>query len=488
VGLRKVVGAERGQLIRQFLFESAITNSIAMVLAFFLAYTFTPYVNQVADLQLGDAIWTQPMFWGVFVVIFGITTLLAGLYPAFVLSSFKPVDSLKGEAGLFSGQLWLRRGLVVFQFAAAVILICGTNIVYNQLSYMRSLDLGLDLDQVITVPGPRVLSDGVNPAEARSVFADELRRLPGVHNVATSWRLPGEGFNWNGASTWRAENEEASAITAVVTYIDTSFVNLYDLELVAGRNFFEATAPFGSTSPSDVLANETVVRSLGFVTAEEALNHPLKIGGMDVQIVGVLRDFNWTSAHIERQNIFFGRTTAGGYVSVRVDSGNLQNIIASIEETYTTLFAGNPFTYSFADQQFYRQYRNDQRFATLFAGFSGLAIFIACLGLFGLSANTARKRTKEIGIRKVLGASVLGIVSLLSRDFIKLVILSILIAVPVSWYAMNRWLEDFAYRIEIGADAFLLAGLAAVLIALITVSWQSVKTAMMNPVKSLRTE
>ncbi|MEX2347530.1 MAG: ABC transporter permease [Balneolaceae bacterium] len=490
VGVRKVIGAQRNQLIAQFFLESGLTNLIAIIFAVVLAEIFQPVVNNLWGINFIESAGMNLWLPGSIVLIFLVSTVLAGLYPALVLSSFKPVLVLKSLAGSFTSQYRLRRGLVIIQFTAAIVLIGGTTVVYHQLNYMRSLDLGLDLEQVITIPGPRVVPEGTDLTSGQTTLLEELRRLPDVRQVATSWSLPGLGFNWNGASLWRAEDDESSAIRAVATYINTSFASLYDMELVAGRGFEESTAPFGSTSPSDILVNETTIHSLGFASPEEALDHPLNMGSTDnkVRIIGVFKDFNWSSAHTERENIIFGHTIAGGNISLRVSTGNLPETIAAIQTLYTDLFPGNVFSYSFMDETFGAQYQNDQRFATLFSLFAALAIVIACLGLFGLASFTAQQRKKEIGVRKVLGATILNIVGLLSKDFLKLVLAGFIIAVPVTWYIMNQWLADFAYRIEIGAGIFLLAGGAALIIALLTVSWQSVKAALMNPINSLRSE
>lgn len=488
VGVRKAIGAHRKQLITQFFMESALTNLIAIVLAVVLAELLQPMVQSLWGIDIGYISWTS--LWLPVLGIFLASTLLAGLYPAMVLSSFKPISVLKSMSGGFSSHYRLRRGLVILQFAAAIVLIGGTTIVYHQLGYMRNMDLGLELEQVITVPGPRVVPEETDLTVARTTLVQELRRQPGVQNVATSWALPGQGFNWNGASLWRAENEQSSAIQAVATYIDTSFVSLYGMELIAGRRFDESTAPFGSADPIEVLVNQTTVESLGFTSPEEALGHPLYIGSTDsrVEIIGVLEDFNWSSAHTERENVVFGRTAAGGNISLQVSTDNLPATLASIEETYTEMFPGNVFEYTFMDEAFGEQYQQDRQFATIFTVFAGLAIAIACLGLFGLASFTARQRRKEIGVRKVLGASVPGIVALLSRDFLKLVLIGFAIAVPVTWYVMNQWLTDFAYRITIGVEIFLLAGGAALLIALLTIIWQSIQAATSNPVDSLRSE
>jgi putative ABC transport system permease protein len=488
VGVRKAIGAQRRQLIGQFMSESALTIGAAALLAVAVAAALMPIVNNVAGTHLSSGLWLNPGFWAASLGTLIVATLLAGLYPAFVLSAFQPVAVLKGKVGTVGGQLWLRRGLVVFQFGAAVVLIGGTLVVYHQLQYMRSMDLGLDLEQVITVPGPRIVEEGTTPTQARVTFAEELRREPGVRQIATSWALPGQGFNWHGATVWRAEQEQTASIRGVVTYVDTSFAPLYGLEVLAGTLFDDRHPTWGTTAPWPVLANETAVRALGFTTAEEALDHPILIVGNEVRIVGVLRDFNWSSAHEERENIFFGRTTAGGHFSIRVAADELPATIAAIEDAYLGMFPGNVFRYRFADEAFGAAYREDRRFATLFSLFAGLAIAIACLGLFGLATFTAQQRKKEIGVRKVLGSSVAGLVALLSKDFLKLVILAVVLGSPVVYLLMGRWLEGFAYRIELGPGVFLLVGFLTVLIALLTVSFQAVRAATADPVKAIRTE
>jgi putative ABC transport system permease protein len=487
VGVRKAVGAQRGQLVTQFLFESALTSVIALALAMGATAVLRPIVNHLTGTQLTMAVWTNPLFWISCLVVFGVSALLAGLYPAFVLSSFRPVAALKGKAGTFASRLWLRKGLVVVQFAASMVLVAGTVIVYNQLSYMRHLDLGIDLEQVLTVSGPRVLEEGVNQEGAINTFTQELHALPGVLQMATSSKLPGTGFNWY-TSVWRATADQSGAISGTVARIDSSFADLFGLTLVAGEGFQNRSGTTPEGTPTRVIANESAVKAIGFETPEEAVGQLIRLGGDEAQIVGVFKDFSWSSAHTTRENMFFEQIQSGLLVSMKVNTNSLPQTLASIENIYATLFPGNPFRYTFADAQFDQQYRNDQQFATLFGLFASMAIVIACLGLFGLAAFTATRRTKEIGVRKVLGASVSGIIGLLSKDLLQLVGMAFVVAVPVAYFLMNRWLADFAYHIHLGIGVFLLTGLLVLFIALATVSYQSIKAALANPVKSLRYE
>ena len=489
IGVRKAVGARRKQLIVQFLFESGLTNFVAALLALVAAILLTPLVNNLAGTQLSVAGWLNPLFWLAFFATFCAGTLLAGLYPAFVLSAFQPSSVLKSKGSTASGQLWLRRGLVVLQFAASVVLAVGTAVVYDQLAFMRQMDLGLDLEQVLMVSGPRVLPEGTEPETAMTTFAEELRRLPAVHRVGTSTALPGQAFNWNGASIRRATDSPGSVIRGVATYIDTSFAGVFGLELAAGDGFLEFTPPPDSgDTPFPLIANETAVRTLGYASPSAALGEAIVIGDYDARIVGVFRDFNWSSAHETRQNMFFVRYDGGRHVSLRVGTEDLPVTLAAIEATYSRLFPGNVFGYAFADEAFDELYRNEERFATLFTLFAGLAILIACLGLFGLAAFTTRQRTKEIGVRKVLGASVGSIITLLSKDYALLVLGAFGVAVPIVYLLMERWLEGFAYHVELGVGVFLAAGLLAFTAALLSVSTQALRAAKANPVKALRYE
>jgi putative ABC transport system permease protein len=487
VGVRKSVGARRGQLATQFLAESTLTIALSGVLALVAASLLLPMVNNIADVSLSWRQWLSIGFAAGFVGMLLVAAVLAGFYPALVLSRFRPASVLKGNTDTGPSQSVLRQGLVVVQFAAAVVLIGGTAIVFNQLNFMRNMELGIDLDQVITVPGPRIIGDATL-TDARQTLAAELVRLPNVSQVATSMAVPGHQFNWQGASTWRADAEQESAISGVATWIDTTFVALYGFEVIAGRNFSAGDPSWGGGQENPVLVNETAVRELGFASPTEAIDHPILIGGSQARIVGVLKDFHWSSAHTTRRSVFFGRVLAGAHLSLRVAATDLPATLASIEETYMTMYPGNVFHYTFLDEAFGAQYREDQRFASLFGLFAGLAIAIACLGLFGLASFTAQKRRKEVGVRKVLGASEAAIVSLLSREFLKLVAIAILIGSPIAYLLMRRWLEEFAYRIEVGPAVFLIVAGITIAIAIMTVAWQAIRAAMTDPVRALRYE
>jgi putative ABC transport system permease protein len=487
VGVRKVVGARKGQLVGQFLMESAVTNLLALVLAITLALMLLPVVNQVAEVEMTNDLWWDGRFWAIFLSIFGVGALLSGLYPAFVLSSFKPVTVLKGKVGVFATNMPLRKVLVVIQFAASITLLAGTVIVYSQLSYMRGLDTGLDLERVLIVEGPRVRAEGAERGPEMSALKHELRNIPEVQEVALSATTPGRGFWWH-SQLYRMNADPSTGKPVSATVIDHDFHKVYGLKVAAGQAFPEgfAVPDNGATS---VMVNEATVRVLGFSSNEEAIDERItNVGGPGFVIRGVFQDFQWSSAHREADAVLFLYDRTGGNISMKVTTATLPQAIAAVERTYRRLFPGNPFNYYFADAAFDEQYRADRRFATLFGAFTGIAIIIACLGLFGLASFTTEQRTKEIGVRKVLGATVGSVVWLLSREFMILVGIAFVIAAPAAYFYMKGWLSDFAYHITLGPAVFVLAGVIALFIALVTVSYQAVRVATADPVWSLRYE
>ena len=488
VGVRKVVGAGRGQLVIQFLSESAFVIFTAFVLAVALAEVFRPKLNELVGLNLTNALWVSLGFWVALLILFLATLLLAGLYPALVLSSFRPATVLKGKVSRAASGAWLRRGLVVFQFTATIVLLIGITVVYTQLNHMRNRDLGINLEQILTVNAPRVLPEGTDQTNAVETFTQELRRLSAVKLTATSSSVPGKGFNYYTNDIRKVAADPSTGIDGVITNIDTSFASLYGMELVAGHEFKNRTT-HGEGEPYPIIINEAAAYALGFGTPENAINQEITIeGNKPKRIVGVFKDVNWSSAHATRENAIFFIGEGNSQISIKMSTGNLPETITAVEELYQQLFPGNPFQYAFADETFDAQYRKDQQFAKLISVFTVLAIIIACLGLFGLAAFTAEQRTKEIGIRKVLGASVPGIVSLLAKNYLGTVAISFLLASPLAWYAMHQWLQDFSYRIDVQWWMPATAGGLVLLIALLTVSFQSVKAALANPVDSLRNE
>lgn len=488
VGVRKALGAFKGQLMRQFLMESAIVNFAALLCSFIIIALVMPLFNRMSGLSLSFFQLFEGWFMLCCLLIWVVGTLLSGLYPAFFLSSFRPVSVLKGKLRNSGRGALLRKSLVVFQFIASVALISGTIIVYNQLSYMRSMDIGMEIDQVLVVERP-----GVAPRDRQAfssnidVFREQLGQNPAIQGVSTSITIPGKKREYK-AGVKRYGSPDDDAVTLRMNSMDYNFIDVFGMELLAGRTFSEQ---YPNDPDTSVIITRSAVKLLGFEKPEDAIGQTLVVPGYDWSaiVVGVVNDYHQESLQKAQDPIIFYCTLYGGeFYSMKVSTTNLDETIKHVEASWEKAFPGNPFSYFFLDDYFNRQYENEQKFGNLFASFSVLAIIVGCLGLFGLSAFTARQKTKEIGIRKVLGSSVNSIFFLLSKDFIKLIVIAIIIAVPLTYYGMTQWLNGFAYRDNIALGTFIVAGAAVILSALITVSFQTVKAARVNPVDSLRYE
>ncbi|MFI5185935.1 MAG: ABC transporter permease [Chitinophagales bacterium] len=482
VGVRKVLGSLRSNLINQFLTESILISLIASILAILLAWQLLPYFNQIANKEIGIGLFSGSWLLPSLIVLMLFVGLLAGSYPAFYLSSFKPIIVLKGKLAGGFRRSWLRSSLVVFQFWISIILIIGTIVIYNQLRYIQNKKLGYNRDQVLVLENTDPLG-----TQAKT-FGNELLKMPGVQSVTMTGFLPTS--DWRGDSPLfpDATLDEKSAVSSQIWTVDENYIPTLGMQIVKGRNFSKQFL----TDSSGVIINESAAKLLAFA---DPINKPLYYL-TDIQkkqiatyhIVGVVKDFNYNSL---RQNVTPLALFNGNQISkiaLKINTTNVKGLIAGIENKWKTMAPGQPFSYAFMDDQFNNQYRTEQRISQISITFSILAILIACLGLFGLVTYAAEQRIKEIGIRKVLGASVVNLVSMLSKDFLKLVIISAVIAFPVAWWAMHKWLQDFAYRVQIGWWIFVAAGIIALLIALLTVSFQAIKAALTNPVKNLRTE
>ncbi len=492
VGMRKVVGAEGRQLIKQFLGESMLISFIALLLAlglveiilpFFYQYLGKTFVRETADiipLVLGIA--GIGLFAG----------LLAGSYPAFLLSRFKPVTMLRADAGSTKGQR-LRKGLVVFQFAISVFLIVATLTVYKQLSFMRNYQLGFDQEQVMVLPptlGRALMPD-------YQAFKNELKKQTGVVDVIAASALPGFGGGGDVYGEAGAPGEQAKGIAEC--WVEYNFIEMFGLEVIAGRNFSrEMTTDAGVRDENGrlidlaLIINEEAVKAFGWESPEAALGKRLvrdpKAKDFIGTIIGVVKDFHFQSLRQPIAPLVMSVLPDYGFIAVKAHANNLPETIAAIRQTVERFAPGVAFEMSFLDENFAGLYQAEQKMSEIFGYISSLAIFIACLGLFGLASFTVERRTKEIGVRKVLGASATGIAGLLSKDFVKLVLAANLIAWPIAYFAMNKWLQDFAYRINIGRWVFALAGGIALIIALLTVSTQAIKAALANPIEALRYE
>ncbi|MES1218159.1 MAG: FtsX-like permease family protein, partial [Bacteroidota bacterium] len=483
VGIRKVMGAERGELIRQFLTESLLLNIVALVTAIILfAFLIRPFDNLMGRTEAGFYIMTNTYSIG-FLALFFAGTFLSGLYPAFVLSGYRPVTVLKGVFKNTSGGLILRKTLIVAQFITSVVLIAGTIVVYKQVKFMQQQKLGANINQTLVLEGAGSLIDSVYQS-AFQPFKTDLENIKGVKKVTASSSIMGqEIYSTNGIK--RLDIPEAKASTFYNLAVDYDFIPTYEMKLLAGRNFSKEF----STDDKAAILTETGMKALGFVNPAEALTKKITRRGDTLTVIGVAASYHHQGLQkpIDPMVLIL-RPSQRNFYSVKLEGSNPQKMIAEIEAKWSSYFPNDPFNYFFLDEFFNKQYKSDILFGKLFGMFALLGIIIACFGLLGLSAYNVLQRTREIGIRKVLGATEQNILVLLSKDFMKLVAIALVIAVPVAWFFMNKWLQDFAYRTNIAWWVFAAAGLLALLIAFITISFQSIKAAIANPVKSLRTE
>jgi putative ABC transport system permease protein len=481
VGVRKVNGATRLHLIRQFLIESFTLYAIGLILALIIVVFLQPFFNTLVGKQLSFLSNTDTRFWLVFSAVFVSGSLLSGLYPAFVISSFEPIKALKGKVA--PSGFTVRKSLVVIQFAISIALIIGTFAVYTQLQYMKNQKLGFNIDQTLVVLGPRKSINGFS-TKLQSL-KNELLRIPSVKSFVTSSNVPGKGFNWINSGIRKEADPPEKGKVYNMYWVDYDYIPAYHLKLVAGRNFSEER----KTDEESVIINNTAVKNFEFKSPEEAVGQKINIENKLYSVTGVLEDYHHGSlkSHIDPIIIFPSKIN-GNYYSIKVSSKNISPLLAQINKQWENIFPGSPFEYFFLDEEFNRQYKVEQQFGEVFSVFSVLAIIVACLGLFGLSIFTTSKRTKEIGVRKVLGSNISSILVLLSKDFIKLIVIAFMVAVPIVWFLLSKWLENYAYHFDLSWWLFAMPGLAVVLVALVTISYQTIKTARQNPVKALRYE
>lgn len=481
VGIRKTLGSNKRELIKQFLTESGLISFISLVLALIIAWLVMPYFNELSGKAIAIP-FGKPIFWCVLLLATIFLSLLSGSYPAFFMSKFIPVKVLKGSGAGNVGGGKTRNTLVVFQFAVSVFLIVSTLVVYQQLEFIQSKDLGFSKDQVLIVEDLFAVGDQIES------FKEEVGQLAQVQGVSISGFLPTPSFRNNNSFFIEGSKEQENAINIQSWRVDHDYVPTLNMELIAGRNF---DRQFATDSTSMVL-NESAIAILG-VDPEEALGMRIS-NELDAEnpsyftVIGVVKNFHYESLREEIGGLCLLLGNSTGSMAIKLRADDFSNALAGIETLWKKMAPGQIFSFRFMDDAFNATYQAEQRLGHIFMIFTLLSIIIACLGLFGLAAFNAMKRTKEIGIRKVLGASVGQITYRLSIDFLKLVGISILVSLPIGWFAMNKWLEDFSYRIEIGVWVFVLAALLAVAISIITVSYQSIKAAIVNPVKSLRTE
>ena len=484
VGIRKTLGSVRRQLILQFLVEAMLVSFLALLLAVLIAELALPFFNELAGKQLVIRYLQEWYFVPVLIVLVVLIGGLAGGYPAFFLSAFRPAGVLKGRLASGMRGSWLRNGLVVLQFGISMVLITSTVVIYQQLNHIHSKQVGYDKEHVVVIHNAYTLG------KQAETFKQEVLRQPGVMAATLTGYLPANAFNFTNNSIFPDKNPSSDHTTTLPWFfVDHDYVPTMGMEIVVGRNFSRDFA----TDSTALVINETAARY--FFNDENPVGKELSTfkggpndGFRTYTIVGVVADFHYSTLREKIKPMVMALGNSNGALSLRVQPEQLPTTLATLEEQWERFVSDLPFEYSFLDERFDGMYQSEQKLGTIFTVFCSLAIFIACLGLFGLSAYTAEQRTKEIGIRKVLGASVSSLVLLFSRGFTKLVLVALLVAIPVAYWLMSRWLDDFAYRITLGVGTFLIAGGLALVIAWLTIGFQSVRAAVANPVDALRSE
>ena len=478
VGIRKVMGSVKKQLIVQFLSESVLFTFFSMLLSYVLIFLLLPYFNQLANKNISfDFFLNYKLILAVVLVSF-IAGILAGIYPAFFLSSFNTIRVLKGASMQGSQKKPLRSSLIVFQFFVSTALIIATVIIYQQLHYMQNKKLGYDKDQVLFLPDARLLG------KDQTAFKQQLLQDNRVVSASISRSIPG-GQIMDGTEIYpKNENSNGTEIHASISHVDYDYLHTLGIQILKGRNFSKDFP----TDSSGIVINEAAVQQLGWTNENAVGKTIVRSGQEEFKVVGVVADFNYASLKqkIAPLMMMLGRNFGG--LIIKINTRDVKGFLADLKKQWNSFNPAGPLEYNFLDEKFAALYASEQRTKQIFSAFAVLAIIIASLGLFGLSAFVIEQRAREIGIRKVLGASVQQVLLLVSKEFLLLVGIAFIISVPVTWWAMHEWLKDFAYRINIGTGVFVAAGLAAILIAFFTISFQAIKAAIANPVKSLRTE
>lgn len=484
VGVRKVLGAHKSQLIRQFIVESIIVNLMAAIISFGIVALVIPYFNNLTNSPLSLSLIFNSGTWVLIVSVFLLGAFLSGLYPAFILSSFKPIVVLKGKMSSSGKGATLRKALVTFQFVSSVFLIAGTLIVYKQLSYLRNQDLGFDMEETLVLKGPGVLQVDSLFGNYLKGFKSGLLRNTSIKAFTTSSNVPGDEIFWtNGAKRAEAPNSDYKTVYNVG--IDYDYVPTYEIELVAGRNFDLSF----KTDTAAAILNIAGTQFLGFESPEAAIGQKISHGGMDKTVIGVLDNYNQMSLKSTVAPILYRLTpTNNTFFSLKLNAINPVQTLTDVKAEWERFFPGNPFDYFYLDTFFNRQYGKEDQFGKVFSIFSGLAIFVSCLGLFGLSAFSALQRNKEIGIRKVLGATVPNILLLLSREYVILISIAVVVGVPLTYVAMDSWLNNFPYRTNMDWSLFAASACIILVVALLTVAYQTIRTARANPSSTLRDE
>ncbi|MCF0057929.1 ABC transporter permease [Dyadobacter sp. CY356] len=488
VGVRKVIGATPWNLIGQFLGESALVNFLSFSVAILLVYILQPFFNQLIGKNLSLEVLGYSPVWIIGLGVFLIGMLASGVYTAYALSNFNPVKILKGKLTKTSQGAFLRKSLVVSQFSISIALMLVTIVIYSQLKFMQNQNLGVKTSQLLVIRGPEIGKDSTYKVR-KAAFWNEISSQSFVKDYALSGSVPGSFYNFNTSGFTQPGSKAGDELASYAfTIIGDRYLNVYDLKLKAGRNFTPEETNIEWNKNSKVIMNERAIQQLGFESAEDALKTKIKWDERYLEIIGVVKDYHHTGLQKAIDPIIFYPQNSSQYITISLTADNMQEKIARLEKIYKNYFTDNPFDYFFVDENFNKQYVSEKQYSQIFTTASVWAIFIACLGLFGLATFTVENRNKEIGIRKVLGASVVSIVGLLSKDFILLIVIAILIASPLTYYFMQKWLSDFAYRIDISWWIFAVAAGLSLFIAVLTIMFQGIKAALINPVKSLKSE
>ena len=481
VGVRKVMGAYKSQLRNQFLAESLLINLIAVLIGIGIVFATWPTFTSLTGRNIPFTMITEPSFWLIATGLFLVGSFISGFYPSLVLSSFQPVDVLKGKVNTTTHGSLLRKGLVIFQFFASVTLISGTLIVYDQLQFMRNKDLGININQTLVLEGPGI-TDSLYEQNLES-FKTEALRISGIQSMTAGSNVPGNEIFWT-SGLRRLTGGPESSTQAYIVGIDVDYIPSFSLELLSGRNYTIEN----STDQQGLIINRAMSVAIDFPNPEEAIGQLVRHAGDTMEIIGVLEDYHQMSLRNSKLPMVFRLVPSSRFYAFKIETNNYTNVIESLEVEWNAFFPGNPYDYFFLDEYYNRQYDSDRQFSQVFGLFSALAIFVACMGLFGLASFMTSMRTKEVGIRKALGSTVSSVAILLSSGFIKLVAVGSLLAVPISWFIMNSWLDSFPYRITINPMVFLLASVMVIIIAFISVSYQTLSAALANPAKTLRYE
>lgn len=483
VGVRKTLGSDKRQLILQFMFEAALLNIIALFTAFILIALFLPVFSALSGVNISFALFGSLTFWLSVLGMIVMGSFFAGFYPALVLSSFRPVDVMKGKLSASPKGVILRKGMVVFQFTASIFLLIGSLTVFRQIQFMQKQSLGLNLDQTLVIKPPLAKVDSF--MRTMISFKNECLKQPGVKSVTASTVVPGEPIPWNAGGIKLHGADQSTGKQYRIVGGDYDFLNNYDFKLLAGRKI---SKEFTHDTASVVLSKKAA-EQMGFNKPGDAVNQKIDFWGKVYTVVGVVDNYHQQSLRDAYDAIIFRCIPdVRGDISVKINAADAQQTIEALHRTWKTYFPGDQYDYFFLDDHFNQQYHADKQFGQVFATFTLIAIIVACLGLFGLVSYTIVQRTKEIGIRKVLGATVNNIVQMLYKDFVWLILIAFCISIPLGLYAINKWLQGYAFRIDIGAFLFVIPFFIVMAIALVTVSLQSVKAALANPVKSLKTE